>query len=176
MAALSDEAFTARTNHFVNGYAGATRNVHTGEAHDIGHPGFIVAIPGPHEKTVYNRKVTTADTSRHRAKMLGDPKVQADPQATQGSWHRGPEGAEPVKVRETTFDQGTRVHTGNRDQDLHAAMHKGKDGAQKAIFDLKNGSDITVNHRNLANAAYQATISPQRPSAFKKPNPLFGEK
>lgn len=174
MATLSDEAFASRSNHFVNGYAGATRNVHTGEAHEIGHPGFVVASPG-HEDTVKGR-VTATDVGNHRRDMLGDPKVQADPKATQGSWTRGPQGAQPVKQLHTTFDHGTLVNTGNRDQDLHAAMHKGKDGAQKAIFDLQNGDDITVNHRNLANAAYQATISPQRPSAFKKPNPLFGEK
>lgn len=175
MATLSDAEFTSRTNHFVGGYAGASRNVHTNAAHEIGDPGFIVGIKSPYEKTVRKRDVTATDVAKHQTRMRADPSVQAAPAAVQGSWGRGPEGAVPLKHRTTTFDRSVHIDTGNHTQDLEHSIMMGRDEKQKAIFNLRDGEDIKVNKPNVATARINAASAPDRPSSHRKPNPLFGE-
>lgn len=148
---LSDDQFADQTNTFSYGYAGGTRNVHTGEEHAIGSPGFVVAKPG-HEVT--RPGPSTADDVRaHRAAMLRDPEVRRDPFATQGSWHVKPGEAAPApNGEEVTYDRGVMRgydparSTGvtSRGSVRDRAISEGRRGAQRAIFDLKKGEDIQL--------------------------------
>lgn len=148
---LSDDQFADQTNTFSYGYAGGTRNVHTGEEHPIGSPGFVVAHPG-HELTVPG-PATGSDVRAHRLAMLRDSAVRADPAATQGSWHVKPGEAAPApNGEEVTYDRG-RVHQyapgvpsgpASRSATRARAISEGRRGAQRAIFDLNKGEDITL--------------------------------
>lgn len=150
---LSDHQFAQHTNTFQYGYAGGTRNVHTGQEHPIGSPGFVTAIPGPHELTKAG-PAHTADVRAHRQRMLADPAVQNDPRATQGSWHLKPgSGGDAAPDGETvTYDRGAMLgydesaKTGktSRKAARGRAISLGRQGAQRSIFDLKNGADIKL--------------------------------
>lgn len=168
--------FVGRTNTFSHGYAGASMNVHTMQPHEIGDPGMIVGIKSPHTSTIWGKKYSEQRGNNQRTKMLSDPAVQSDPHAVMGTWTRGPEGAEPKPTRSTTTDRGVHVNTGDHVADMEKSMIQGRRGGEKAIFNLRDGNDIKTNSReNFAKSRINATVHPDRTSAFTKPNPLFGE-
>lgn len=141
---LSDDQFAAETNTWRGGYAGASRNVHTGAQAKIGSPGYLVGVVGHEVKKAGPAR--TSDVTTHRAKMLADPAVSSDEAAHQGSWHVGPEGAAPVPEESVTYDHSRRV------LGKQFAIRLGRRENQKAIFDLKKGDDVELPAGRMARA------------------------
>jgi hypothetical protein len=160
-APIDMHEFVGRTNTFKNGYAGASMNVHTMRPHNLGDTGFIVGQHGPHTETTYGR-YDDATGHAQRNRMLSDPSVQSDPHTVMGTWHQGPQGAEPTPREVTTTDRGRHIDTGRPNRDRLEAVKQGHAGNQDAVFDLKNEKDVRTKSMSNKQAASVTYLRNQR--------------